>query len=123
MKLAPVLVVLVAISVGVGSAVAQPKMEAAPADGVKAEVPKKTVVKKKAKARTFEAPAEALAPKGTVQGRMVSPGFSATCTSTDGKSTCTCEACWASDTGCGCPTAPVVQDAIKSGAIKFRDRK
>jgi len=75
----------------------------------------------KAKSRTFEAPASAMTPKGTVQGRMVSGGLSATCTSSDGKSTCTCSgACWAGEHGCGCPGDEEIQSGIKSGTIKLR---
>jgi len=78
----------------------------------------------KAQGKTFEAPASALTPKGTVKGRMVSGGLSATCTSSDGKSTCTCAgACWAGETGCGCPGEATLQGAIKSGTIKFREQR
>jgi hypothetical protein len=78
----------------------------------------------RAKSGTFEAPASALTPKGTVQGRMVGGGTSATCTSSDGKSTCTCAgACWAGESSCGCPGDEVVQSGIKSGTIKFREQR
>jgi hypothetical protein len=82
-----------------------------------------TKVAPKAAGKAFEAPGSAMAPKGTVQGRMGSGGLSATCTSTDGKATCTCPICWSSPDRCGCTTLPVTQELIKSGNIKFREQQ
>jgi|SRR5688572_28299641 hypothetical protein len=82
-----------------------------------------TKVAPKATGKAFEAPGSAMAPKGTVQGRMVSGGLSATCTSTDGTATCTCPICWATTNLCGCTTLPVTQELMKSGTIKFREQR